>query len=67
MKDVCSPINPKNGPAVSSPSQLIKVKHAPIYDGGGSSKLSSGGRVPRPATPIRFATSRAASASPRVR
>ena len=58
-KDVCSPINRKNGPAVSSPSQLTKIKHAPIYgDGGGSSKLSSGGPRPSPgdADPFRYLT-----------
>ena len=31
MKDVCSPINRKKGPAVSPPSKLIKVPHAPVY------------------------------------
>ena len=51
MKDVNSPIN-KPRPA-SSPA-LPKVKHAPIYQGGGSSKLSSGGPRPSPGDPDPF-------------
>jgi hypothetical protein len=54
MRDVFSPINRKSGPAVSSPSKLIKVKHAPIYEGGGPSKLSSGGPRPSPGDPDPF-------------
>ena len=53
MKTVCSPVNKPKGPA-SSPSKLIKVKHAPIYEGGGSSKLSSGGPRPSPGDPHPF-------------
>ena len=51
MRDVSSPIN-KPRPA-SSP-KLIKVEHAPIYEGGGPSKLSSGGPRPSPGDPDPF-------------
>jgi hypothetical protein len=47
MRDVSSPINKPNKPkGPGSPSlKLIKVKHAPIYDGGGPS--AGGGNAPR--------------------
>ena len=41
MKDVCSPLNKPKGPTAGSPAQPVKVKHAPIYGGGGPSE---GGR-----------------------
>jgi hypothetical protein len=43
MREVCSPINRKKGPAVSSPSKLIKVPHAPIY----GPPATGGGNAPR--------------------
>jgi hypothetical protein len=48
MKDVCSPINRKKGPAVSPPSKLIKVPHAPIYDDGGPPATGSRSAGPPP-------------------
>jgi hypothetical protein len=58
MKEVCSPLNkPRGGLAVGDPGKLVKVKHTAIYNSdAGPSKLSPGGRAPRPAMPIRFDT-----------
>jgi hypothetical protein len=54
MKDVCSPMNKPKGPVAGSPAKLVKVKHADVYEGGGSSKLSSGGPRPSPGDPDPF-------------
>jgi hypothetical protein len=59
MKDVCSPLNKHKGPTAGSPATLTKVKHAPVYEGGGPSAGGRGAGSSSPAISAAISVTRA--------